>query len=126
MAMHRHIHPEPRKMTPERMAQLDRLGARWVFGIFCAITAIAALAGALGIAGVLALILLSVAISQITPREQPKRTTRNDSPAPDPKGLMRAPKITPEWAERLTGARAIACGIAALFLIMAGVGLITA
>lgn len=109
-------------MTPERMAKLDRLGARWVFGIFCAITAIAFLAGEAGIAGVLTLILMSVAISQIPPREQCKLTTRADKDPEPPKGLMRSPNITPEWAERLTGAPAIAFGVAALFLVMAYVG----
>jgi len=111
-------------MTPERSAEIDRRGARWVFGMFCVVTVIALLAGEWGIGSILALLILSVAISQVPPRAQPARKPRADEPPAPPKGLMRAPTITPEWAERLTGAPAIACGIAALFLIMACVGLL--
>ncbi len=122
--MHRAPHPDPYRMSPQRSAEIDRRGARWVFSMFCLVTAIALLAGEWGIGGILALLILSVAISQIPPCAPPARKPRSDEPPAPPKGLMRAPTITPRWAERLTGAPAIACGIAALFLIMISVGLL--
>ena len=122
--MHRSPHPEPQRMSPARSAEIDRRGARWVFGAFCGITAIIFIAGETGLASLLTLLLLSVAISQIPPRKEPERQPRCDAPAEPPKGLMRAPNITPERAERLTSAPVVACGIAALFLLMTCVGLL--